>query len=208
MANLMRCVWLSSFVIVIAVSVAAQTSDPRKDCSENANRLLQQAWAAQPMNVPTNNADPTKAESLYRRAINDSPKCRRAMGLLTALFVRAEKYEQANEYNELLLKQYPGDPAGLSEKAYLISILKKDYPFALEIEMKLLDVAGFNKNGNVFYEIARIYSLMDRLDDSLRYLELAMKIERGWGSKANAQIADGFENARKDKRFLTLVKKK
>jgi tetratricopeptide (TPR) repeat protein len=85
--------------------------------------------------------------------------------------------------------------------------LKKDYPLALEIETRLLDVPGFNKNGNVFYKIARIYSLMNRLDDSLRYLELAMAIDRDWGSKANAQAADGFENVRKDKRFWTLVKK-
>jgi tetratricopeptide (TPR) repeat protein len=193
--------------MVIAVSIAAQTSGSRKDCSGNAHKLLQRAWAAQPLNVPKNTADPTKAESLYKQAINDSPKCRRAIGLLTALFVRTEKYEQANEYNELLLKQYPDDPAGLSEKAYLVSILKKDYPLALEIETKLLDVPGFNNNGNVFYKIARLYSLMNRLDDSLRYLELAMAIDKGWGSKANAQIADGFENVRKDKRFWTLVKK-
>jgi tetratricopeptide (TPR) repeat protein len=197
--------WWPLFLILFFVPVGAQTLDPNKDCSEKTKKLLQQAWVAQPMNVPENNANPAKAESLYKQAIDDSPKCRPAMRLLVNLLLRSEKYEQASDYNELFLRQFPDDPSGLGEKADLVSILKKDYQLALEIEMKLLDVPEVNKNGNVFYRIARTYSLMSKLDDSLRYLKLALSIDKGWVDKANAQTSWGFENLRKDRRFWALV---
>src|SRR6267154_5920087 len=204
-----RTVWVGLFLVMLGpVLSGAQTPDPKKDCSEKSKKLLHQAWVAQPMNLSENKGDPTHAESLYKQAIEDSPKCRPAMGLLVALLFRSEKYEQAKEYNELLLHQFPDDPGGLEEKADLISILKKDYQPALEIEMKLLDVPDFNKNGNVFYKIARTYSLMNKLDDSLKYLALALSIDKGWGDKGNAQKDSGFENVRKDNRFWILVKKR
>jgi tetratricopeptide (TPR) repeat protein len=201
-------IWCASLVVLLCVSIGAQTLDPKKDCSEKSKKLLQQAWVAQPMNVPENNVDPAKAESLYKLAIEDSPKCRPAMRLLVGLLLRSEKYQQANDYNELFLTQYPDDPSGLSERADLVSILKKDYPLALEIEMKLLDLPDFNKNGNVFYRVARTYSLMNKLDDSLSYLKLALSIDKDWVDKANAQTCWGFENLRKDARFWALVNKK
>ena len=194
--------------MLVSASAGAQTLDPKKDWSKKAKKLLEQAWVAQPMNVSQNNADPARAESLYQKAIDDSPKCRPAMRLLTNLLLRRDKYEEANYYNEMFLRQFPDDSAGLGEKADLVSLLKKDYTLALEIEMKLLDVRDFNKNGNVFYRIARTYSLMNKLDDSLSYLKLALSIDKDWGNKANAQSSWGFENVRKDPRFWTLVNKK
>ena len=57
--------------------------------------------------------------------------------------------------------------------------------------MKLLDVPDFNKNGNVFYEIARTYSLMNRLDDSLKYLALAYQSTKVGGIREmHKQIGD------------------
>jgi tetratricopeptide (TPR) repeat protein len=202
----MKYFWLLLlFNLVATATVSAQAADA--NCSETANKLLRQAWIAQPMNVPENNGDPGKAEGLYKQAINDSPKCRRAAGLLVALLIRGKKYSEAYDYNEKLLRQFPDDPGGLSEKADLVSRINKDYPLALEIETKLLKVPDFNKNGNVFYKIARIYSLMNQSDNSLNYLKRALDIDKGWGNKANAQGDSGFENLRKDPRFRALVKK-
>jgi tetratricopeptide (TPR) repeat protein len=201
----MRRIWLCFLVTgVTALAVSAQTPDA--NCSDRATKLLQEAGTAQPMNVRGNNGNVAKAESLYKQAISDSPKCRRASRRLVVLLLRSERYEEANHYNEEFLKQFPDDPAGLSDKADLVSRLKKDYPVALEIEMKLLSVSDFNKNGNVFYKIARIYSLMNRLDDSINYLRQALAIDKGWGDKANAQTDSDFENLRRDKRFWMMVK--
>jgi len=195
-------------VIFIIVQAAAQTSNYQTECSENAKQLLKKAWAAQPMNARGNKADPAKAESLYKEAIKDSPKCGPASNLLVALLDRNHDYEQANEYNERFLRQTPDDPRALSHKADLVSILKKDYEQALEIRMKLLNVEGFNSNGAVFYDIAGTYSLMNKLDESLKFLKLALSRDKGWGSKDNAQVNSDFENVRKDSRFWSLVNQK
>lgn len=195
-------------VILICVRAGAQTTDYPKECSEKAKQLLKQAWAAQPMNTRGNKADPAKAESLYKEAIKDSPKCGSASNLLVALLLRNHDYEQANQYNERFLQQAPGNSAALNHKADLISVLNKDYAQALEIRMKLLKVEGLNSNGAVFYDIAGTYSLMNKLDESLEYLKLALSIDKAWGNKNNAQVNSDFENVRKDSRFWTLVNQK
>jgi TonB family protein len=128
-----------------------------------------------------------------------------ANGLLVSLLIRSHKYEKSNEYNELFLQQFPNDPSALSNKADLLSALKKDYAQALEIRMNLLRVSDFNKNGSVYYEIAATYSLMNKLDESLKYLKLALSISKGWGNTGNAQVNSDFENLRKDSRFWSLV---
>ena len=86
--------------------------------------------------------------------------------------------------------------------------MKKDYAQALEIRMKLLNVEGFNSNGAVFYDIAGTFSLMNKLDESLKFLKLALSRDKGWGSKDNAQVNSNFENVRKDSRFWSMVNPK
>ena len=193
------------FVLLISVRAVAQTSDYQKECSEHAKQLLKQAWAAQPMNMRGNKADPARAVSLYKEAIKDSPKCGPASNLMVGLLLRNHDYQQANEYNERFLREVPDNPTALNHKADLISVLKKDYAQALQIRMKLLNVPGYNSNGSLFYDIAGTYSLMNKLDESLRYLELALSRNKGWGNKENAQVNSDFENLRKDRRFWSLV---
>jgi tetratricopeptide (TPR) repeat protein len=195
-------------VLLMSVQAGAQTSDQPKECSDNAEKLTKKAWAAQPMNRGGNNADSAKAESLYEQAIKDSPNCGRANNLLVGLLMRSRNYEKANKHNEQFLRQNSNDPAALLNKAALISVLEKDYPGALEIEMSLLRLPGENDNGRVFYAIAGTYSLMNKLDESLEYLKLALAIKKGWGNKWNAQVDSDFENLRKDTRFWSLVNKK
>ena len=84
-------------VILIVVRPAPQPNNYQKECSENAKQLLKKAWAAQPMNTTGNKADPAKAESLYKEALKDSPKCGPACNLPVAQFARSHDYEQANE---------------------------------------------------------------------------------------------------------------
>ena len=199
------CIFL---VTLISVRVGAQTNDYQKECSEKAKQLLKKAWEAQPMNRRGNKADPTKAESLYKQALKDSPKCAPASNLLIGLLMRNRDYTRANEYNEIFLRHTPNDPTALYHKADLISILQKDYAQALEIRMRLLDVPEYNSNGKVFYAIAGTYSLMNKLDESLEYLKLALALNKGWGNKENAQVDSDFENVRKDSRFWTLVNQK
>lgn len=202
-------IWLCVFLVAsINVHAGAEAGDDPKECSEKATQLWKKAWEAQPMTSRGNNADPARAESLYKQAIEDSPKCSSANTGLVALLKRNRDYEQANEYNERFLMQSPNDPYALNHKADLISVLKKDYAQALEIRMKLLNVEGFNKNGSLFYDIAGTYSLMNKLDESLEYLKLALSRSKGWGNKANAQVASAFENLRKDSRFWSLVNQK
>lgn len=199
---------LVCFVVLMSVQAGAQTSDYQKKCSDNAEQLLKKAWAAQPMNRRGNNADPAKAEFLYEQAIKDSPKCGPANNLLVALLMRSRNYEKANKLNELFLRQNPDDPAALMHRAELISILEKDYPRALEIEISLLRLPEYNENGRVFYAIAKTYSLMNNLDESLEYLKLALARNKNWGNRFNAQVNSSFVNLRKDSRFWSLIIKK
>ena len=199
---------LAVWVLLMSVQAGAQTNDHQKDCSDNAGQLVQQALAAQPMSARGNKADPAKAESLYKQALKDSPNCKSASNLLVALLMRNRDYKQANEYNERFLQQIPDDPLALSDRADLIAVLKKDYAQALEIKMKLLKVEGFNGNGSLFYSIAKTYSLMNKLDESLAYLKLALALNKNWGNKANAQADSSFENVRKDSRFWALINSK
>jgi tetratricopeptide (TPR) repeat protein len=197
--------WAFFFVFLLGVRAEAQTGDYPNECSENAKQLVKEAWVAQPMSARGNKAYPAKAESLYKEAIKDSPKCGSASNLLVVLLERNHDYEQANEYNERFLRLTPNDPSALDLKADLISILKQDYAHALEIRMRLLNVEGFNRTGAVFYNIAGTYSLMNKPDESLKYLGLALSIRKGWGNKSNAQVDSSFENVRKDSRFWSLV---
>jgi len=202
-------IWFWGFIVVsMSVHALAQNSGYQKECSEHAKELIKKGWAAQPMNKRENKADPAKAEALYKEALKDSPNCRSARQALVALLLRQHDYQQANEYNEALLQQFPDDPSALNFKADLISVLKRDYTQALEIRMKLLKVEGFNDNGSVFYDIAGTYSLMNKLDESLEYLKLALSRGKGWGNKENAQANSDFENVRKDGRFWSLVNQK
>jgi tetratricopeptide (TPR) repeat protein len=196
------------FVILLSVRAESQTRDYPKECSDNAKQLLKKAWAAQPMNTRGNKADPAKAESLYKEAIKDSPKCAPAHRLLVGLLERNRDYEQANEYNERFLQQNPNDPTGLHNRADLLSSLKKDYAEALKILMSLLDVPEYNNNGRVYFAIAGTYSLMNKLDESLEYLKMALAVNKGWGNQANAQVHSKFENVRKDSRFWSLINQK
>jgi len=201
----MKYLWLLLISLAFAgPGASGQTPDP--NCSDKANELLERAWRAQPMNRVNNDAAPSKAEALYEQALADSPKCRRASRLLVGLLIRRERYDEASKYNERFLQLFPDDPGGLSQKASLLVRLNNDYLRALEIETKLIDVPEFNNNGNVFYQMARIYSLMKRLDESLDYLKRAVSIEKGWADKGNAQTDLDFKNLRKDKRFWVLVK--
>ena len=194
--------------LLISVQARAQSSDYLKECSDNAEQLVKKAWAAQPMKTRGNNADPAKAESLYEQAIKDSPKCSRANNLLVGLLMRSRNYEKANKHNEEFLRQVPNDPQALLNRAALISFLEKDYQRALEIEMGLLRLPGENDNGRVFYAIAGTYSLMNKLDESLEYLKLALARNKSWGNKWTAQVDSDFENLRRDRRFWSLVNKK
>jgi tetratricopeptide (TPR) repeat protein len=199
---------LAFFVVLISAQTKAQISNYSTECSEKAKQLLEKAWEAQPMDVRGNNADPAKAELLYKEAIKESPKCTRATSLFVALLRRNQEYERANEYNELFLRQSPDNPIALDHRAAFISILRQDHAQALEIRMKLLSVEGFNSNGAVFYGIAGTYSLMNKLDESLEYLRLALSLDKTWGNEKNAKVDWEFENLRRDIRFWLLVNQK
>src|SRR2546423_12160039 len=109
MLTVTRNIWFCLLSIMIcAVWGSAQARDV--NCSEKAERLTDQAWSAQPMNVRENYADPSKAETLYKQALNESPKCARANHLLVALLMRRKKYKEANERNERFLSYFPEDP--------------------------------------------------------------------------------------------------
>jgi tetratricopeptide (TPR) repeat protein len=170
-------VW-SFCLILMGVRAEAQTSHYQKECSENAKQLLKKAWAIQPMNIRGNNR---------------------------GLLMPSRNHEKANEYNELFLREAPNDATALLNRANLISILQKDYSRALEIKMSLLRLPEYNRNGIVFYEIARTYSLTNELDESLAYLKLALTRNKTWGNKLNAQVDSSFENLKKDSRFWSLV---
>lgn len=184
----------------------AARTDPRENCSENAKRLCDEAWAAQPQDVSTNDQDPEKAADLYREALKDSPRCRLALGMLSSLLQRDGKAKEAYDYNEILLGFYPNDSAALLAKANLLSYWKKDYQQALRIANDVLALDGPG-NGYLNYLVAEIYSLMDNRDDSLKNLKLAMSINPDWGDSGNAQDNEGFKNLREDPRFWELVKK-
>lgn len=180
--------------------------DPRANCSGKAKLLLDQAWEAQPQNVSTNDRDPQKAADLYREALKDSPQCLLALGMISSLLQRDEKYEQAYGYNELLLGIHPNHTQALLAKANLLSVWKKDYQQALKLMAKVLALDGPG-NGSAHYSIAATFSLMNNPDDSLKNLKLAMAIDPGWGDGGNAQTDDDFKNLREDPRFWELVKK-
>lgn len=184
----------------------AAKTDPRENCSRNARLLCDQAWAAQPQDVSTNDRDPKKAADLYRLALKDSPRCRLALGMLSSLLERDGDAQQAYDYNELLLGMYPNDPQALLAKANLLSYWKKDFQQALKITNDVLVREGPG-NGYLNYLIAEIHSLMNNRDESLKNLKLAMAINPGWGDSGNAQDNDGFKNLREDPRFWELVKK-
>ena len=206
MSNFNRHIGFTFLLILLCATWAS--AQPRDvNCSEQAQKLVDRAWAAQPMNKQQRGGTPSKAEELYKQAIVDSPRCPRASRLLVALLMRSERYEEARKYNDRFLQDFPDDPGALTQRASLISELNKDYQSALDIEKKLLDATEFNHNGNVYYRIAAIYSLMNRLDDSLDYLAQALRVDKSWGDKENAQADSGFENLRKDKRFWVLIKK-
>lgn len=188
-----------------AVKKAAPT-DPHENCSRNARLLCDQAWAAQPQDVSTNDRDPQKAEELYRKAIKDSPRCFLAFSLLSSLLQRDGKAQQAYDINEQLLGMYPNDSRPLLAKANFLSYWKKDHRQALKIANDVL-VRDGPGNGYLHYLIAEIHSLMNNRDDALKSLELAMAISPNWGNSGNAQDNDGFKNLREDPRFWELVKK-
>jgi tetratricopeptide (TPR) repeat protein len=197
---------LASLLACGATATAASGLDINANCSESAKRLVDRAWAAQPMNQgPKNTADPAGAEVLYLQALADSPRCLRALRLATSLLMRDGRFSRASEYNERLLQSFPADPVGLSTKARLLVELKQDYQGALEIQKKLLEMQGPD-NGAWYYRIAQTYSLMNNSDQSLKYLELAMAIDKAWGDSGNAQSEPAFANLRKDPRFRALVK--
>jgi tetratricopeptide (TPR) repeat protein len=202
---------LSVLVLALAAAAlpgnpsAAQGVDTSAACSPEARRLASEAWAAQPMNVRKNTGDPERAEALYKAALDDSPRCLRALRLLTVLLARGERYARAYEYNELLLTHYPDDEVGLDQKAKLLADWKADHAQALVVQRRVLDLAGPG-NGSAYYGMARIYALMNRRDEALRYLRLAMSISRNWGSAANAQADDAFVTLRQDPRFWDLVR--
>ena len=208
--RLCRQILLLVGVVVLSMSTQAmaQSSDDAKNCSEHTEQLLKKAWAAQPMNTRANNRNPAKAESLYKEAIKDSPRCAPANNLLVGLLIRNLKYEEAREYNDRFLRSVPDQPQALNARADLLSILTKDYSQALTIRLNLLKVPGFNNSGSVFYAIAETYSLMNKLDESLEYLKMALSLNKGWGDKWNAPVNPAFENLRNDSRFWSLVNQK
>ncbi len=62
---------------------------------------------------------------------------------------------------------------------------KKDYAGALGIYGKLLTAEGPG-NGATYYKIAGMNSLLNKPDDSLKFLTLAISAGKDWGSKDNA----------------------
>jgi len=203
-----KVIGLTILMLFIGTSVEATAeTNVRANCSDNAKQLLDQGWDAQPMDrSPTNTGDPRNAESLYKEALQDSPQCKLALSRIAALLQRDENFRQANEYNDLLLKYYPDDRNALQLKAQLLADWKKNYQGALQLFAKLLEREGPG-NGSLYYSIAATYSQMNRLDDSVKFLKLAMSISEGWGNTGNAQADKDFENLRKDRRFWALVKK-
>jgi tetratricopeptide (TPR) repeat protein len=199
-----------AFAFVAGFGAVSQAAAPEIDinanCSEIAKPLIDRAWAVQPMNkVPENTADPARAEALYVQALGDSPRCLRALRLVTALLMRDRLFSRASEYNERLLQSFPGDPIGLSSKARLLVEWKHDYQGAIDIQKKLIEMQGAG-NGAWYYQIAGTYSLMKNFDEALEYLKRAMAVSKDWGDAANAQSEPIFENVRKDPRFWRLVK--
>jgi tetratricopeptide (TPR) repeat protein len=198
-----------AFALLAGFGAVSQAAAPEIDvnanCSEIAKPLIDQAWAAQPMNKgPDNTADPARAQALYVQALADSPRCLRALRLVTTLLIRDRRFARASEYNERLLQSYPADPISLSTKARLLVEWKHDYQGALDIQKKVLEMQGAG-NGAWYYRIAGTYSMMNNLDEALEYLQRAMAISKTWGDAANAQSAPIFANLRKDPRFGRLV---
>jgi tetratricopeptide (TPR) repeat protein len=197
---------LTSLLACGAAATAAPGIEINANCSETAKRLVDRAWAAQPMDQgPKNTANPAGAEALYLQALTDSPRCLRALRLATELLMRDGRFSRASEFNDRLLQSFPADPVGLSTKASLFVELKHDYQGALDIQKKLLEMQG-PENGAWYYRIAQTYSLMNNADQSLKYLGLAMAIDKAWGDSGNAQREPAFANLRKDPRFRALVK--
>lgn len=192
-------------ITICAFSAPAQSRDV--NCSGKAEQLTDQAWSAQPMGIRENYADPSKAETLYKEALNDSPKCARTNHLLVALLMRRKKYKEANEHNESFLSYFPEDPIATGDRASLLAKLQKDYSRAIEIEHRLL-TTDVNKNGAVYYDIAGFYSLLNKPEDSLKYLQLAISLNPAWANEWNARVDPDFKNVRKDKRFWALVNRK
>jgi tetratricopeptide (TPR) repeat protein len=202
---LMRKIIGLTLLLFAAASAKAET-DTRAKCSDNARQLLEQAWAEQPMDrSPNNTGNPAKAEYLYKQALLDSPQCKLAMSQMASLLLRDDKFRQAKEYNDLLLKYYPDDPDALQQKASLLSGAINDQQGALKIYLHLLEMNGPG-NGSLYYAVAKVYSKLNQLDQSIKFLTLAISINKAWGSGGNAQVDKDFENLRRDPRFWALVK--
>jgi len=187
----------------LAAHALAQQAGP--SCTARAGELLKEAWEAQPMNVRQNNADPVRAERLYREAIADSPYCTPVYSGLTLLLLRDNKLAEAYDVNEKQLAVFPDDVNALSAKARLLSRWKQDYDAALAIQLRLLERSGAG-NGAIHYAIAGTLSRANRIDESLRQLKLAMDLNRTWGGTGNAQADPDFANLRADGRFWDLVR--
>jgi tetratricopeptide (TPR) repeat protein len=204
MALMRKIIGLTVLLLVGASVEVKSETDVRAKCSDNARQLLDQGWAEQPFDrSPKNTGNPAKAELLYRQALQDSPQCQLAISRMAFLLYRDEKFRQAIEYTDLLLKYYPDDANALQQKASLLTAMN-DHQAALEIYMHLLETNGPG-NGSLYYGVARTYSRLDQLDNSLKFLGLAMSISKAWGNTGNAQVDPGFANLRKDGRFLALV---
>jgi tetratricopeptide (TPR) repeat protein len=192
-------------LLLFAAASAEAETDMRVNCSDHARQLLDQAWAEQPMDrSPKNTGNPAKAELLYKQALLDSPRCKLAMNEMTSLLSRDDKFREAKQYNDLLLKYYPDDPDALQQKASLLTGAN-DHQGALKIYLHLLEMNGPG-NGSLYYSVARVYSKLNRLDQSIKFLTLAISINKAWGSTGNAQVDEDFENLRKDSRFWALIK--
>ena len=100
-----------------------------------------------------------------------------------------DKHEESLEYLNQAIKSNPLDSQTLSFKTYSLMKLGK-YDDAFECCKKLIDLEP--RNGNAYYNLAKIQALQNKSADALRYLRQAIQINSKYEKMSETESA--FKN--------------